>query len=62
LLFLIQKVVEFLNQFHELVVILFFGNMLAQDVHALSFIRGHGILRETAERNTYLRRMTNVNR
>jgi len=62
LLLVIEEIVEFLNQFRKLCVILFFGNMLAQDVHALSFVRGHGILRETAERNNYLRRMDNVNR
>jgi hypothetical protein len=39
--FVFQKVVKFLNQFYELAVVLFFRNPLAQDVHALSFVRGH---------------------
>jgi len=54
LLFVIQKVVEFLNQFNELFVILFFGNMLAQVVHALSFVRGHrGLTENSVYENMY---------
>jgi len=62
LLFVIQKVVECLNQFHELVVILFFGNMLAQVVHALSFVRGHrGLTENGVYENMYPQGDTTVN-
>jgi hypothetical protein len=46
LLLVIQKIVKFLNQFHEFVVILLFGNPFAKNVHAFSFFRGHGASRE----------------
>jgi len=41
-LFILQKVVEFLNQFHEFLMVLFLCDPLTQDMHAFSFISGHG--------------------
>jgi hypothetical protein len=38
---MVQQIVEFLHQFYEFFVVLFFRNPLAQGVHALSLLRGH---------------------
>jgi hypothetical protein len=48
-LFILQKVVEFLNQLHEFLMVLFLCDPLTQDMHALSFIRGHGASRTTVQ-------------
>ena len=45
MLFILQKVVEFLNQLHESLMVLFLCDPLTQDMHAFSFIRGHGASR-----------------
>jgi len=47
-LFVLQKIVEFKNQFREFVMVLFFGDLVAQDSHALSFLRCHLGLTTTA--------------
>lgn len=39
----LQEIVEFLNQFRELLVILLFGDLLTQGVHALSFFGAHRV-------------------
>jgi hypothetical protein len=36
-----EKIVEFLHQFHKLLVALFRSDLVAQRHHAFSFIRGH---------------------
>jgi hypothetical protein len=50
-LFILQKVVEFLNQLHEFLVVLFLCDPLTQDMHAFSFIRGHGASRSDCAGN-----------
>jgi len=47
-LFVLQKIVEFKNQFREFVTVLFFGNLVAQESYALSFLRYHLGLTTTA--------------
>ena len=41
LLLILQKIVEFMNQFLELLVILFFRDLFTQLVHTLSFFWSH---------------------
>jgi hypothetical protein len=50
-LFILQKVVEFLNQLHEFLMVLFLCDPLTQDMHAFSFIRGHGASRSDCAGN-----------
>ena len=40
-LFAIKKIVEFQDQFHELVVVFLRSDLIAECVHAFSFFRGH---------------------
>ncbi len=50
-LFILQKVVEFLNQLHEFLMVLFLCDPLTQDMHAFSFVRGHGASRSDCAGN-----------
>lgn len=42
LFLVIQKIIKFLHQFYKLFMVLFLRDPLAQNVHAFSFVRGHG--------------------
>ena len=46
----LQEIVEFLNQARELRVIFFFGDLFTEDLHALSFFRGHRVVRDGREK------------